>query len=175
VLNKAIFEEYEISCAISKSPTTGYLFIKLRENDTRTIFVNNLPFSVDENKISQAFMSCGDILDIRIIRDKQTNKPKGYGYVEFQDDKSVNIALEMKEMRIDGRKIIIKRSQSDTKMREKLNNVVYLTNIAYDTKEKDLVAFFFTYGVDKIQEIHIVRDEDGASKGFAFVQLEDEV
>lgn len=81
----------------------------------------------------------------------------------------------MTDLKIDGRKIIVKRSQSDVKMREKLKHVVYMTNLAYSTQEKDIAAFFLTHGVDGIEDIHIVTNEDGSSKGFAFVQFDKEV
>lgn len=60
-------------------------------------------------------------------------------------------------------------------MREKLQFVIYITNLSYETKEGDLEAFFLNNGITNIKEIHIVKDEDGSSKGFAFVQFEDEV
>ena len=95
--------------------------------------------------------------------------------MEFQNEESVIEALKQTELKIDGRKVIIKRSESDVKMREKLQNVLYITNLSYQTKEEDLVTFFASFGINNISEIHIVKDDEGASKGFAFIQFVDEV
>jgi len=84
-------------------------------------------------------------------------------------------ALNLTDLRIDGRKVIIKRSESDVKVREKLQYVVYITNLSYQTKEDDLKSFFTNNGINNINDIHLVKDEDGSSKGFAFIQFENEV
>lgn len=84
-------------------------------------------------------------------------------------------AMKLTDLRIGGRKVILKKSESDVKMREKLQHVVYLTNLSYETTEVDLEGFFTNNGINNIREIHIVKDEDGSSKGFAFIQFEDEV
>jgi len=95
--------------------------------------------------------------------------------VEFQNEESVNEAITLTDLRVDGRKLIIKKSESDVKVREKLQYVVYITNLSYETREDDLKSFFTNYGITNINDIHIVKDEKGLSKGFAFVQFENEV
>ena len=95
--------------------------------------------------------------------------------MEFQNEESVNEAITLTDLRVDGRKLIIKKSESDVKVREKLQYVVYITNLSYETREDDLKSFFTNYGINNINDIHIVKDEEGSSKGFAFVQFENEV
>jgi len=80
----------------------------------------------------------------------------------------------MTSLFIDGRKIIIKKSESVTKMREEINYVIHVNNLTYDTDENDLKQFFKTNGIEKIKDILIARDEHEKSRGFAFVEFETE-
>lgn len=102
-------------------------------------------------------------------------KPKGYCYVEYQNEESVTEALKMTDIRIDGRKVIIKKSESDIKIRENLKFVAYITNLSYETKDKDLNSFFNNHEINGIKELMIVREEDGTSKGYGFAEFENEV
>ena len=43
------------------------------------------------------FNKYGEILEIRIIYNKQTNKPKGYCYIEFQDKNSIDKVMKNKD------------------------------------------------------------------------------
>lgn len=63
------------------------------ENDTniqgtdpfRTIFVGRLHYDVDELELQKHFIKFGEIERVRIVRDKITNKPRGYAFVLFRD------------------------------------------------------------------------------------------
>jgi len=76
---------------------------------------------------------------------------------------------------ISGRKVIVKRSQSVTKLREDVRNVAYVTNLPFSYEETNLKSFFNKNEVDKILDCLITKDESGKSKGFGFVEFEDEV
>ena len=78
----------------------------------------------------------------------------------------------MTNLKIDGRKILVKKSESVTKMRDKLLYEVQVTNLSYDTDQNDLKEFFKANDIEKIKEIQIAKDENGNSLGFAYVDLE---
>ncbi len=73
------------------------------------------------------FNKYGEILEIRIIYNKQTNKPKGYCYIEFQDKNSIDKVMENKDnIYINGRKVDIQKSISNEKLRNQVKFVVHL-------------------------------------------------
>jgi len=78
----------------------------------------------------------------------------------------------MTNLKIDGRKILVKKSESVTKMRDKLLYEVQVTNLSYDTDQNDLKEFFKANDIEKIKEIQIAKDENGNSLGFAYVDLD---
>ncbi|KAF6206849.1 hypothetical protein GE061_018085 [Apolygus lucorum] len=62
-------------------------------DDKKAVFVGNLPFDVEENQIREVFLDCGDIVNVRIVRDRRTNVGKGFAYVNFTERHSVPLAL----------------------------------------------------------------------------------
>ncbi len=165
LLNNKQLDDNIITCAVSKPPNLG-------ENDSRTIFVNNISYESTQNEIKSAFEQYGQILDVRLIYDKNNNRPKGYCYVEFADENSVQKVLNDKyNFVIEGRKVIIKPSESVTKLREKIKYVAHITNLPFSLTESKIKEFFIEHDVDKINDILISRDDQGNSKGFGFVEF----
>jgi len=67
-----------------------------------SIFVGGLPLDATENDIREHFVQCGVIVNVRIIRNKQTLISKGCGFVEFQSVDCVNKALDLHLSRFKG-------------------------------------------------------------------------
>jgi polyadenylate-binding protein len=112
---------------------------------------------------------------VRIIYDKETKKPKGYCYVEFAEEESVGSVMQNKNnFVVDGRRVMVKTSQSVAKIRENLKYVAHVTNLPFSISEEKLKEFFTKNEVDKIIDCLITKDENGNSKGFGFVEFEDE-
>ena len=54
-----------------------------KDTKFRKLFVFDLPQTVTEEMIRNAFSTYGDIEDVRIVTDPDTNKPKGDGFLVF--------------------------------------------------------------------------------------------
>lgn len=54
-----------------------------RVNQPVSIFVGNLPFKASNRQIQNAFSQYGSVHNVRIMMDKATRKPRGYGFVEM--------------------------------------------------------------------------------------------
>ena len=57
------------------------------------IFVGNLPFSATEEEVAGLFADYGTIDQVRLITDRDTGRPRGFGFVEI-DDESGRKAIE---------------------------------------------------------------------------------
>jgi len=72
-----------------------------------TIFVGNLPWSTEEEELKSLFADCGEVVSSRIVRQTWTNKSRGFGYVEFAQEASVDTAVQKqitlhdRELRLD--------------------------------------------------------------------------
>lgn len=62
------------------------------DDDTQTIYVGNLPFRATRAELSDLFLPYGKVHSTRIMIDKATRKPRGYGFVEM-DCKSAAKAI----------------------------------------------------------------------------------
>jgi len=79
------------------------------------VFVGNMSYSIEENALHNRFSKCGAISSVRIVRDAATGIGKGFGYVNFASEDSVEIALTLNGSELDGRKIRVTRCVRKTK------------------------------------------------------------
>ena len=68
-------------------------------------FVGNLSFSATEDDIGEFFSEHCGVDSVRLIRDNNTNRSKGFGYVTFSDRESLITALDANEVEVCGRPI----------------------------------------------------------------------
>ncbi len=84
-----------------------------------------MPFKVQEKDIKGFFEKedIRNIIDVLIVKDEK-DCPKGFGFVEFEDEENMNKALKVKNGIIKGRAILIKKSNRNitSKSHNDLNN-----------------------------------------------------
>lgn len=89
------------------------------EDFTSTLFIGNLPFVVSEEELRAAFIACGQIENVRLVRDPKTHLGKGIGYIMFKNKDAMNKALlEKKDLWFKGRTLRVARAV-EPKRREK--------------------------------------------------------
>ena len=77
-----------------------------KETDNKlSAFIGNLPFNIQEEEIREHFTQCGEVDDVRLIRDKSSGIGKGFGYVRFKNRESVMFAMKMNKSELRDRKI----------------------------------------------------------------------
>lgn len=59
----------------------------------KTIFIGNLPWVLNEEDLRKHFSDCGEMLNVRIIRDGRTFIGKGFGYIMFADKEGMRKAI----------------------------------------------------------------------------------
>ena len=52
----------------------------------KKIYVGNLPFSATEQEIQELFEQYGQVNSVKLISDRFTGKPRGFGFVEMEDE-----------------------------------------------------------------------------------------
>ncbi len=53
---------------------------------TKKIYVGNLPFSATEGQIRELFEPHGTVHSVTLISDRETGRPRGFGFVEMDDE-----------------------------------------------------------------------------------------
>jgi RNA recognition motif-containing protein len=51
--------------------------------DTRSLWVGDIEAWMDEKYVTELFSKTGQVVSVKIIKDKSTGSPSGYGFVEF--------------------------------------------------------------------------------------------
>jgi len=59
----------------------------------KRIYVGNLPFSASDDQVRELFQQFGRVHSVSLPLDRLTRKPKGFGYVELEDD-AAKIAIK---------------------------------------------------------------------------------
>lgn len=51
-----------------------------------TIYVGNLRFQTTEEEVSALFSTFGEVHTVKLIKDRETGRPRGFGFVEMEDE-----------------------------------------------------------------------------------------
>lgn len=62
-------------------------------SDPRNLIINYIPTPVSEEELKQLFVQYGEVESARIILDRETGQPKGYGFVKFMNEDSAHEAI----------------------------------------------------------------------------------
>ncbi|MEW6710288.1 MAG: RNA-binding protein [Candidatus Riflebacteria bacterium] len=68
------------------------------------IYVGNLPYSVRDTELEQMFTAYGEVSSATVIIERETNRSKGFGFVEMENNAEATKAInEMNNREINGR------------------------------------------------------------------------
>jgi len=163
--------------------------------DQRTVFVSQLVMKADERAVRKFFEKVGKVKQVIMIRDKYTNRHKGFAYVEMKKLDAIPLVLMLNNLVPDFQKfpILIKASEAEKNFIAKedaaagikkghdgmpisnpgVKDKVYVGNLPPQIGEEDLKTVLAAFGPIDSAKVH--RDEStGASKGFAFVKFSNE-
>ncbi|MBK7500403.1 MAG: RNA-binding protein [Ignavibacteriales bacterium] len=77
------------------------------------LFVGSLPWSVNDQKLKETFEQHGSVLSAKIIMDRDTNKSRGFGFVEMENSSDASKAIKaLNETEIDGRNIVVNEAKA---------------------------------------------------------------
>jgi len=146
----------------------------MRKSGKGNIFIKNLDKSIDIKSLFLTFQQFGQITSCKIELD-HTNQSKGYGYIQFQTQDSADIATEKVNGKlIAGKKVyvgpFIPRKERIQMNSQKAFTNVFVKNLPEDVDEEKLKTMFASFG--NIQSAVIMREDDGKSKCFGFVNFD---
>ncbi|KAL0412485.1 UNVERIFIED_CONTAM: Glycine-rich RNA-binding protein GRP1A [Sesamum radiatum] len=76
-------------------------------------FVGGLAWATTDQSLEQAFSQFGEVIESKIINDRETGRSRGFGFVTFKDEQSMRDAIEgMNGQELDGRNITVNEAQS---------------------------------------------------------------
>ncbi len=76
------------------------------------IYVGNMSYSTTEEELRQAFGEFGEVTEVKIVMDRQTGRPRGFGFVEMPDDDAANKAIEaLNGKDLGGRTLVVNKAR----------------------------------------------------------------
>src|ERR1700712_5394575 len=76
------------------------------------IYVGNLSWSMTDDDLSNLFSQYGSVTSAKILKEKNTGRSKGFGFVEMEDDEAAKTAIAtLNASEVQGRKLIVNESQ----------------------------------------------------------------
>ena len=77
------------------------------------IFVANINFKTRKEDLETAFAAFGQVNSVKIVRDRDTGRSKGYGFVEMENEEDGKRAIAaLDNSNLDGREIVVKPANS---------------------------------------------------------------
>jgi RNA recognition motif-containing protein len=87
------------------------LLWEARSAMAKTIYVGNLPFRKTEDEIKALFAQYGEVLSVRLISDRDTGRPRGFGFVEMNDEHAVSAIEALDGTDFGGRNLRVNEAQ----------------------------------------------------------------
>ena len=77
-----------------------------------SVFVGNISWNTSEDQLRDLLSQAGDLRDFRMITDRETGRPRGFGFAEFGDPASAKRAIQQLDgYELDGRQLKVNENQ----------------------------------------------------------------
>lgn len=140
------------------------------------LFVGNLPFDIDSEKLAQMFERAGVVEISEVIYNRETDQSRGFGFVTMSSVEEAQKAVEMfHRYDVGGRLLTVniaapRGSQPERPQESEPTYKVYAGNLPWQVDDARLEQVFSQHG--KVLDARVVFDrETGRSRGFGFVQM----
>ncbi len=76
------------------------------------IYVGNLSYSLTEEQLRDLFVEFGEVSSVRVMTDRESGRPKGFGFVEMPNSSQANDAIEaLNGKEVMGRKMTVNEAR----------------------------------------------------------------
>ncbi len=79
----------------------------------KRVFVGNLPFSATEEELRQLFSQHGEVVSAEIVKDRYTERSRGFGFVEMATDEAAAAAVAaLNQYQMAGRPLTVNEARA---------------------------------------------------------------
>jgi RNA recognition motif-containing protein len=78
----------------------------------KKIYVGNLPFSATEEQVRTMFSTHGSVNSVALINDRETGRPRGFGFVEISDEGLAPALKALDGFEMDGRALKVNEAEN---------------------------------------------------------------
>lgn len=149
----------------------------LEPEQFRKVFIGGLSYKTDDDTLKEYFEKYGELVDHVVMKDSQTGRSRGFGFVTYSDSFMVDELMKYRPHTIDGRQVEPKRAtprEKDSGKAEVQMTVkkLFIGGLRDNISDEDLTSYFGAYG--SVAEAIVMKEkETGKSRGFGFVTFDD--
>ncbi|GMH13823.1 hypothetical protein Nepgr_015664 [Nepenthes gracilis] len=138
-----------------------------------SLYVGDLELNVNDSQLYDLFNQIGQVVSVRVCRDLTSRRSLGYGYVNYSSAQDAARAMDVLNFTpLNGKTIRIMYSHRDPTIRKSGTGNIFIKNLDKAIDNKALHDAFSAFG--NILSCKIATDGNGDSKGYGFVQFENE-
>ena len=141
------------------------------------LFIGGLPDVITETVLRQLFEAAGGtVVDVTLPKDRNTGRPRGFGFVTLSSANEANAARETLDGSIQsGRPISVRPFDTDAPRPRAASGgaprnderTLYVGNLPYDASCEEVEALIGRVGA--VVRVHLPLGVDGRARGFGFV------
>jgi len=76
---------------------------------SKRLYVGNLPFHATEDLLMKRFASCGGVVSVSVVTDRETGRSRGFGFVEMEHAAAAQTAItELDGKDMEGRSLRVR-------------------------------------------------------------------
>lgn len=146
------------------------------DHEKGKLFVGGLSWETTQENLQRYFSRYGEVIDCVVMKNNETGRSRGFGFVTYADPNNVDRALENGPHMLDGRTIDPKPCNPRSLHKPKRTGgfpKVFLGGLPPNITETDLRSYFGRYG--NVMEVVIMYDQEKKkSRGFGFLSFEND-
>ncbi|CAM3377819.1 RNA recognition motif domain-containing protein [Helicobacter labetoulli] len=77
----------------------------------KTLYVGNLVYAVTRDELKELFSQFGEVFSVKLINDRESGKPKGFGFVEMEDADALKAIEVLNEKDFLGRNLRVNEAR----------------------------------------------------------------
>ncbi|XP_073008524.1 polyadenylate-binding protein RBP45-like isoform X1 [Typha latifolia] len=145
-------------------------------DEVRTLWIGDLQYWMDENYVFSCFVQTGEVLGVKLIRDKQTGQLQGYGFIEFGSRATAERILQTyngQMMPNAEQTFRLNWANAGEKRDDTPDYTIFVGDLASDVTDYMLQETFRSR-YPSVKGAKVVTDKvTGHSKGYGFVRFGD--
>jgi len=157
-------QQFDQGFQIKSNPEHGKMLKKVGPSDLK-MFIGGLSHDTTTDKLKEYFTTWGEVQDVDIKTDPNTGESRGFGFLLYKDEASIEQVVNNGPHNLDGKRIDPKKATKNSK--------IFIGGIKPDTTNETLMEYFTAFGeVDSIDRGQ--NKETGELKPFAFMTMKKE-
>eukprot|EP00927_Polykrikos_kofoidii_P085516 TRINITY_DN9327_c0_g1_i1.p1 TRINITY_DN9327_c0_g1~~TRINITY_DN9327_c0_g1_i1.p1 ORF type:complete len:1302 (+),score=142.95 TRINITY_DN9327_c0_g1_i1:73-3978(+) len=82
-----------VACEAHERPRPTCRIVPLGRDKSCTVFIGNIPYDAEEEELKDLFSRVGNVESVRLVCEKDSEQPKGFGFCDFTDQATARRAI----------------------------------------------------------------------------------